>query len=75
MTWLLLWQLIASRGNTGYVLVRIHDDLYKGKSMQRVLTTPALREDLQRRGLARAREFSWERSIARVRQIYDEVMQ
>ena len=45
------------------------------EAMSRVLTTPALREDLQRRGLARAREFSWERSIQRVREIYDEVMQ
>ena len=44
-------------------------------AMQRVLTSPQLREDLQRRGLARAREFSWERSIKRVREIYDEVMQ
>jgi glycosyltransferase involved in cell wall biosynthesis len=43
-------------------------------AMQRVLTSPELREDLQRRGLARAREFSWERSIKRVREIYDEVM-
>ena len=44
-------------------------------AMRRVLTTPALRADLRARGLARAREFSWERSIARVREIYDEVMQ
>jgi glycosyltransferase involved in cell wall biosynthesis len=43
-------------------------------AMRRVLTDAALRDDLRRRGLARAREFSWERSIARVREIYDEVM-
>jgi glycosyltransferase involved in cell wall biosynthesis len=43
--------------------------------MQRVLTNPELRADLSRRGLARAREFSWERSIARVLEIYAEVMQ
>jgi glycosyltransferase involved in cell wall biosynthesis len=43
-------------------------------AMRRVLTDEALRADLRRRGLARAREFSWERSIARVREIYDEVM-
>jgi glycosyltransferase involved in cell wall biosynthesis len=43
-------------------------------AMQRVLTDAALRADLSRRGLARAREFSWERSIARVREIYAEVM-
>jgi glycosyltransferase involved in cell wall biosynthesis len=44
-------------------------------AIERVLTDDALRADLQRRGLARAREFSWERSISRVREIYDEVMQ
>ncbi len=44
-------------------------------AMQRVLTDAALRADLRARGLARAREFSWERSIRRVREIYDEVMQ
>jgi glycosyltransferase involved in cell wall biosynthesis len=43
-------------------------------AMQRVLTDEALRADLRRRGLARAREFSWERSVARVREIYAEVM-
>jgi glycosyltransferase involved in cell wall biosynthesis len=42
--------------------------------MRRVLTEPALRDDLRARGLARVRDFSWERSIRRVREIYDEVM-
>jgi glycosyltransferase involved in cell wall biosynthesis len=41
--------------------------------MQRVLDDSALADDLRRRGLVRARTFSWERSIARVREIYDEV--
>jgi glycosyltransferase involved in cell wall biosynthesis len=45
------------------------------EAMHRVLTDAALRADLRARGLARAREFSWERSIKRVREIYDEVMQ
>ena len=43
-------------------------------AMRRVLTDPELRADLRTRGLQRAREFSWERSIARVREIYSEVM-
>ena len=42
--------------------------------MRRVLTEPALRDDLRERGLARVREFSWERSVRRVREIYDEVL-
>jgi glycosyltransferase involved in cell wall biosynthesis len=44
-------------------------------AMRQVLTDSALRADLRSRGLARAREFSWERSIKRVREIYEEVMQ
>jgi glycosyltransferase involved in cell wall biosynthesis len=34
----------------------------------------SLRSDLRTRGLERARSFSWERSIRRVREIYDEVL-
>jgi glycosyltransferase involved in cell wall biosynthesis len=41
--------------------------------MRRVLTEPALRAELGTRGLARARDFSWERSVRRIRDIYDEV--
>ncbi len=41
--------------------------------IRRVIIDPALRADLRARGLARAREFSWERSVRRVREIYDEV--
>jgi glycosyltransferase involved in cell wall biosynthesis len=41
----------------------------------RVLTDAAFGEDLRRRGVARARQFSWEASARRVREIYDEVAQ
>ena len=44
------------------------------EAMRRVLTEPDLREELRRRGLARVHEFSWERSVARVREIYGEVL-
>jgi glycosyltransferase involved in cell wall biosynthesis len=57
------------------MMIDPYDPAAIADAMRRVLETPALREDLQRRGLARAREFSWERSIARVREIYDEVTQ
>jgi glycosyltransferase involved in cell wall biosynthesis len=40
----------------------------------RVLTDQRFRDDLRRRGLARAREFSWEASVRRVREIYQEVI-
>jgi len=43
-------------------------------AMRRVLTDEALRQDLRARGLARVKEFSWDRSISRVREIYGEVL-
>jgi glycosyltransferase involved in cell wall biosynthesis len=44
------------------------------EAMRRVLTDPALQEDLRQRGLNRAGEFSWDRSVRRVREIYAEVL-
>ena len=41
--------------------------------IRQVLTNSTLREELTARGLARARAFSWQESITRVRQIYQEV--
>jgi glycosyltransferase involved in cell wall biosynthesis len=43
-------------------------------AMRRVLTEPALREDLRERGLRRVQEFSWDRSVRRIHQIYEEVL-
>jgi glycosyltransferase involved in cell wall biosynthesis len=43
-------------------------------AVARVLTDPALRADLSTRGLERSRHFSWERSVQRVREIYNEVL-
>lgn len=42
-------------------------------AVQRVLTEPDLRASLRERGLARAREFSWDRSVRQIRTIYHEV--
>ncbi len=39
----------------------------------RVLEDPALRATMRAKGLARAREFSWERSVERTRDVYREV--
>ena len=44
-------------------------------AMRQVLTDSQLRADLRARGFVRAREFSWERSVRRVREIYEEVME
>ena len=38
--------------------------------VRRVLTDPALADELRRKGLNRARDFSWERSVARTHDIY-----
>jgi glycosyltransferase involved in cell wall biosynthesis len=43
-------------------------------ALRRVLSDANLRADLRQRGLARARQFSWERSVHRVREIYGEVL-
>jgi glycosyltransferase involved in cell wall biosynthesis len=41
--------------------------------MRRVLTDPVLADDMRRKGLLRAREFSWERSVAQTWKVYQEV--
>ena len=41
--------------------------------MRRVLTDPALAAEMRRKGVLRAREFSWERSVARTHQVYQQV--
>ncbi len=42
-------------------------------AMARVLTDDALRDDLIRRGHERVKAFSWQRSVARVQAVYEEV--
>jgi glycosyltransferase involved in cell wall biosynthesis len=41
--------------------------------MRRVLTDPTLAATLTERGLARAAEFSWERSVRQINAIYREL--
>jgi glycosyltransferase involved in cell wall biosynthesis len=43
-------------------------------AMRRVMLDDRLRDDMRERGLARAREFSWGRSVRRIKDIYDEVL-
>ena len=43
------------------------------EGIERVLTNPTLSAELRTKGMARAREFSWERSVARTRELYQEV--
>jgi glycosyltransferase involved in cell wall biosynthesis len=54
------------------VLVDPYDPGAIADGIERVLTNEDLRADLRRRGLARARQFSWEQSVRRVREIYSE---
>ena len=56
------------------LMIDPYDSQAIADAMIRVLTEPELRAELRARGLTRAREFSWERSIGRVREIYREVM-
>jgi glycosyltransferase involved in cell wall biosynthesis len=39
----------------------------------KVLSSAHLRADMRQRGFARVKEYSWERSVARVREVYGEV--
>jgi glycosyltransferase involved in cell wall biosynthesis len=41
--------------------------------MRRVLTNPTLAADMRVKGLIRAREFSWERSVMKTRSVYEAV--
>ncbi len=55
------------------VLVDPYDIESIADGIARVLSDPALREELRVKGIARALEFSWERSVSRTREIYQEV--
>ena len=55
------------------VLVDPYDAGSIADGMTKVLSDPALREKLRVKGIARAREFSWERSVSRTLEIYREV--
>ena len=54
------------------VLVDPLDPHAIAQGIYRVLTDHQLRRDLRARGAARARQFSWETSVRRVREIYQE---
>ena len=55
------------------VLVDPHDIDSIVDGLRSVLTNPARAEDMRRKGLERAREFSWERSVARTLEVYKRI--
>jgi len=55
------------------VLVDPYDPDAIADGIERVLTDERLRRSLRTKGLARARQFSWETSVRRVREIYGQV--
>jgi glycosyltransferase involved in cell wall biosynthesis len=55
------------------VLIDPHDPAAIAEGIRRVLTSPTLRAELVAKGLARARLFSWEESVRRIREIYGAV--
>jgi glycosyltransferase involved in cell wall biosynthesis len=55
------------------VLVDPHDVSSIVDGLRLVLTDPARAEEMRRKGLERAREFSWERSVARTLEVYRRV--
>ena len=56
------------------VLIDPYDPEAIADAMRRVLSDTDLSQELSLRGLERARHFSWDRSIGRVHQIYQEVL-
>jgi glycosyltransferase involved in cell wall biosynthesis len=56
------------------LLIDPYDPSAIADAMRRVLLDSDLRDDLRQRGLRRVSEFSWERSVRRVRAIYEEVL-
>ncbi len=52
------------------VLVNPYDVGEIVEGMRRVLSDPMLANEMRRKGLVRARDFSWERSVARTHEIY-----
>ncbi|MDN5295788.1 MAG: hypothetical protein PWP01_1298 [Methanosarcinales archaeon] len=59
-------------GDAG-IMVDPHDVNALADAMERVLTDESLREDMRRRGLERAKRFSWQRSAREMWDIYEEV--
>jgi glycosyltransferase involved in cell wall biosynthesis len=57
------------------LLVDPYDPASIAEAITRAVTDEGLREELSRRGLARAREFSWEQSVSAVHRIYMEVLE
>jgi glycosyltransferase involved in cell wall biosynthesis len=57
------------------LLIDPHDAGALANAISRVLTDGNLRADLIRRGHARVKAFSWERSVARTHAIYHEVIE
>lgn len=51
------------------------DDAALAEHLVRLADDPSLREDLSRRGLARSRLFSWERTARETLRVYEEVLE
>lgn len=57
------------------ILVDPYSPASIAEGMRRALTDEELRASLRERGMARAREFSWEHSVERIHGVYTEVME
>lgn len=57
------------------ILVDPYSPASIAEGMRRALTDETLRATLRVGGMARAREFSWRRSVERIHQVYTEVME
>jgi glycosyltransferase involved in cell wall biosynthesis len=62
-------EIVGSAG----ILVNPEDPDRLGSAIQRVLTSPQLRHDLSARGLARVKQFTWDRVAVETSRLYAEV--
>lgn len=53
------------------VLVRLYDQTGLGQALKQVVGDEKLREDLKNRGLARAQQFTWQNTAAKMWQVFE----
>jgi glycosyltransferase involved in cell wall biosynthesis len=56
-------------------LVDPEDEAALAGALERVATSPALRDDLRRRGKARAARFTWERAARETLEVFVEAIE
>lgn len=62
-------EVVADAG----LLVNARDEHELASAMMRILDDPSLQEQMRRKGLERARQFTWERAAEELQRIFDSI--